>query len=199
MLFLFFNRKHGALEINFPLQGIRPLESKAGAVLGWHGNTIHWFPSRISLPHMPALYASLICLPYMPPLYVCRICLPYIPPLYACTCRICLHYMPALYVSHINIYNVIMMVCVSRHPLQSLPNMSYMPPYMSAVYPCLICLSYIPVLYPCLICLPHMSVLYCHTLISMPLISLPYMSALYVCLIHVLPSMSALSIQIQLN
>ena len=34
--------KSGEMRITFPLQGVRPLESPAGAVLGWHGNTIHW-------------------------------------------------------------------------------------------------------------------------------------------------------------
>ena len=34
--------RNGALTLQFPLQGIRPLEAPAGAVLGWHGNTIHW-------------------------------------------------------------------------------------------------------------------------------------------------------------
>lgn len=34
--------RSGALHMRFPLQGARPLEARAGAVLGWHGNTIHW-------------------------------------------------------------------------------------------------------------------------------------------------------------
>ena len=38
--------REGSLELNFPLQGIRPLEAPAGAVLGWHGNSIHWYRAR---------------------------------------------------------------------------------------------------------------------------------------------------------
>ena len=54
--------RNGGLQLQFALQGVRPLEARAGCVLGWHGNTIHWGSRCASdAPHPRASMAVTFC------------------------------------------------------------------------------------------------------------------------------------------